>query len=231
MSSNDVWPGIWKIVYFIEYTGTFKQKEQKPTEVALNFGKECYWLCPDCLVWSLVPYHSIVVVLHGSNFLLSWGMMWFFCVSLCDHDHQFTESNSLYSVWQNTQMVETCRWHILYWFCLSSISVSPVLSFSRQGERESMTWRDKDRERRVRSQWESICSSVQKIHFIMRTYCYWFWVWMLALIWLNHHYTVVPNNPNVIRLKACLMLSIQGNIFFLHFSRVLGTISHKHVLT
>lgn len=39
---------------------------------------------------------------------------------------------------------------------------------------------------------------------------------MGALIWLNRHYTVALNNPNVIRLKACLMLSVQEWFIWVH---------------
>lgn len=39
---------------------------------------------------------------------------------------------------------------------------------------------------------------------------------MWALIWLDSHYIVALNNPNVIKLKACLMVSTQGGIFGLY---------------
>lgn len=54
----------------------------------------------------------------------------------------------------------------------------------------------------------------QKIHFIMETYWHWFQVWMGALIWLDRHYTAPLKNPNLIRLKAWLILSSHENSLF-----------------
>lgn len=143
----------------------------------------------------------------------------------------------LYIESDNTLRVETCHWHVLYRFCLSDIQI--VLSrVSAERERERDGGTNIEREENA-PRGRAAAQQRKKIHFIMRTYCYWFQVWMGALIWLNSHYIVALNNPNVIRLKACLMLSTQGSVHVEKYSPleeyvdILGnthSLSHKSLI-
>lgn len=95
-------------------------------------------------------------------------------------------------------------------FCIDRACLPSLIVLYRvSAEASAKRWRG---EGGGSSQWESSCLARQKRYISS-------WVhiaidskfWMGALIWLNRHYLVVLDAPNVIRLKACLISTIKGN--------------------